>query len=263
VHKGSVAEESGMRMGDRVLCVDGEPLRGMLKDALAGKNETELLVAVDTEGGEGGGDADGDGELDEGESGVGWEVSQDRIVATLLSKRAPPDNGLNVGDNVFVMTGDWREAVVEQQVNEQYLLHLGHGERRWASGGEIAWHDLGPKPYDIAPGKVMLGCDAVRAQSPKLHHVTRPSMTALSHSPPTSPIDGGPFCRVRALRSQLGGECEGVPERHDASLRGQVVVGALRLLPGAQAADLSAARALGTAATCDGLLGRLSLGQGA
>ena len=65
-----------MRPGDKVLCVDGVPLRGMLKDALAGKESTELLVAVDTEGGQGGGDADGDGELDEGEDGLGWEVTQ-------------------------------------------------------------------------------------------------------------------------------------------------------------------------------------------
>ena len=229
-----MAEESGLRPGDKVLCVDGVPLRGMLKDALAGKESTELLAAVDTEGGQGGGDADGDGELDEGEDGLGWEVTQviapctvtarytalpsdegedglgshtgglnrpplptpllppppsrvafrlrrspnahplspcplspcssppqSRLVATLLSKRAPPDDGLHVGDDVFAMTGDWREAVVEQQVGDQYLLHLGHGERRWASGGEIAWHDLGPKPYDVEMGKPMLGCAAL------------------------------------------------------------------------------------------------------
>ena len=148
-----------MRLGDHVLAVDSVPLVTKLSEALQGKESCELLVAVDTEGGEGGGDADGDGELDDGEDGAGWCVAQERVVAPLLCKRTPAEAPLCVGDDVFVMTGAWREAVVEAQHEEQYLLHFGKGERRWASGGEIAWHDLLPKPYDIAPAKAMLGWD--------------------------------------------------------------------------------------------------------
>ena len=59
------------------------------------------------------------------------------------------------------MVGAWREALVEPhdgktQPSSRYLLHHGRGERRWADGGEIAWHDIAPLQYDVAPGLPML-----------------------------------------------------------------------------------------------------------
>lgn len=38
----------------------------------------------------------------------------------------------------------------------RYQVHHGRGERRWADGGEIAWHDITPMQYDVAVGRPML-----------------------------------------------------------------------------------------------------------
>ena len=62
-----------------------------------------------------------------------------------------------VGDAVLVQTGGWREAVVEEQDDAGfYLLGFGDGERRWASGGEMCWHDVPPMGYDVSEGKSVI-----------------------------------------------------------------------------------------------------------
>jgi len=167
---GSAADEAGLCVGDRVLRVDGEAVRSEdeLSRALAGKGTIELAVAVERDGGEGGGDADGDGEIDEGADGTAWEVSRERVLPPLLTRGVRPRHVLKMGDEVFAMIGSWREALVEAHAQGEggapmagrYLVHHGRGERRWADGGELAWHDIAPMQFDVAVARPMLAWHA-------------------------------------------------------------------------------------------------------
>ena len=167
---GGAADEAGLCVGDRVLRVDGEPVRSEddLSRALAGKGTVELALAVERDGGEGGGDADGDGEIDEGADGTSWEVSRERVLPPLLTRGVRPRHVLKMGDEVFAMIGSWREALVEAHAQGEggapmagrYLVHHGRGERRWADGGELAWHDIAPMQFDVAVARPMLAWHA-------------------------------------------------------------------------------------------------------
>ena len=167
---GGAADEAGLCVGDRVLRVDGEPVRSEddLSRALAGKGTVELALAVERDGGEGGGDADGDGEIDEGADGTSWEVSRERVLPPLLTRGIRPRHVLKMGDEVFAMIGSWREALVEAHAQGEggapmagrYLVHHGRGERRWADGGELAWHDIAPMQFDVAVARPMLAWHA-------------------------------------------------------------------------------------------------------
>ena len=162
-----------MAFADLPLCAN---VAGLLSaDDLArecsGKEAVELAVAVDRDGGIGGGDADGDGELDEGADPT-FVAPLDRVLIPLLTGGEPSKFPVVIDDQVFVMVGGWREALVEVQEAGRYLLHHGRGEKRWADGGEIAWHDIAPMPFDVAAGKPMLGWDSkLNAFSPL--HVQR------------------------------------------------------------------------------------------
>jgi hypothetical protein len=49
--------------------------------------------------------------------------------------------------------------VVEAQEDHFYLLHFGGGERRWASAGELAWHDCPPLGHDLLETKQIAALD--------------------------------------------------------------------------------------------------------
>ena len=55
--------------------------------------------------------------------------------------------------------GAWREAFVDGQDDEHYLLRDSSGARRWAVAGEIAWHDVTPQPFDLHVGKSVIAWD--------------------------------------------------------------------------------------------------------
>ena len=66
---------------------------------------------------------------------------------------------LNIGDEVYALTGAWREALVDGQEDDAYLLRDEDGFRRWAVAGEVAWHDVSPQPYDLVAGKAVIALD--------------------------------------------------------------------------------------------------------
>ena len=91
-----------------------------------------------------------------------WKVGADeaRLGAPMLTVGSEPSPPLDLGDSVYVLTGAWREAVVESQQGDHYLVHEGGGVRRWASAGELAWHDVPPQPFDLTAGKAVIAWDA-------------------------------------------------------------------------------------------------------
>ena len=128
---------------------------------MVGKEHVELVVAVDRDGGIGAGDADGDGEIDEGADGTVISVPRRQVLVPLLSRGQKPRHVLKMGSEVFAMVGGWREALVEPQPDvgqhpSRYLLNHGRGELRWADGGEMAWHDIPPMAYDVGSNQPML-----------------------------------------------------------------------------------------------------------
>ncbi|KOO33148.1 protein kinase [Chrysochromulina tobinii] len=87
------------------------------------------------------------------------DVCSEALVAVgdVGSDPSPP---LDLGDSVYVLIGAWREAIVESQQGDYYLVHEGGGVRRWASAGELAWHDVPPQPFDLTAGKAVIAWDA-------------------------------------------------------------------------------------------------------
>jgi hypothetical protein len=111
----------------------------------------------------GGGAVGGSGPVFESSSRAPqWKVGADeaRLGAPLLAVGSDPSPPLDLGDSVYVLIGAWREAIVESQQGDYYLVHEGGGVRRWASAGELAWHDVPPQPFDLTAGKAVIAWDA-------------------------------------------------------------------------------------------------------
>ena len=161
---GCSAIDAGVRVGDKICKVDGVTISSPddLATATQGKESIEIILAVDRDGGEGGGDADGDGEVDDGADGAEWHAEKKRVLLPLMARGTTAPEPVGIGDEVFVLVGGWREALVEVQDQGRYLLHHGRGEKRWADGGEIAWHDIAPMQFDVAEGKPLLGYEPPR-----------------------------------------------------------------------------------------------------
>ena len=161
---GCSAIDAGVRVGDKICKVDGVTISSPddLATATQGKESIEIILAVDRDGGEGGGDADGDGEVDDGADGAEWHAEKKRVLLPLMARGTTAPEPVGIGDEVFVLVGGWREALVEVQDQGRYLLHHGRGEKRWADGGEIAWHDIAPMQFDVAEGKPLLAYEPPR-----------------------------------------------------------------------------------------------------
>ena len=158
---GGPAASAGLEMGDRVLMANGVAVKSNedLAEAVAGKGEIDVAVAVDCNGAAEDGDGNGDGEVNAGEKGVVWVVPRGRVLVPLLSPGMCPAHTLTIGSVVFAMVGGWREALVELSEGRKYKMDHGMGEKRWAGGGEIAWHDIAPMKYDVMAAKPMLAWD--------------------------------------------------------------------------------------------------------
>ena len=107
----------------------------------------------------------------------------------------------------------WRDALVEMQSAGRYLLHHGRGEKRWADGGEIAWHDIAPMPFDVAEAKPMLGwqvcviaMDPLVAWSPPLSLTVTPPMHGWQ--PPVGSGGGGKKQKGRDGGGGGGATCQ-------------------------------------------------------
>ena len=150
VQPGSGSDGLGIQVGDQVVECDGVPVpHNGLAAAVKGKEHALLGLRTPGDDSEAGAAAGGGG----GGEGGSWAVEAARVRLPLLSKATCAAVSVAVGSSVFVLDGPWAEAVVEEQEDGFYLLHYGGGERRWASSGEIAWHDIAPMPYDVAAGK--------------------------------------------------------------------------------------------------------------
>ena len=150
VQPGSGSDGLGIQVGDQVVECDGAPVpHNGLAAAVKGKEHALLGLRTPGDDSEAGAAAGGGG----GGEGGSWAVEAARVRLPLLSKATCAAVSVAVGSSVFVLDGPWAEAVVEEQEDGFYLLHYGGGERRWASSGEIAWHDIAPMPYDVAAGK--------------------------------------------------------------------------------------------------------------
>jgi len=147
VQPGSGAEGIGLQRGDVVIECDGVMLGPNLSLTAAVKGKERVVLGLRIPG---------DDSEDPTNAKFGWEAAPERLRLPLLCKPMHGELGLGIGSEVFVLAGPWREAVVEEQEDGFYLLHFGRGERRWASSGEIAWHDIAPMPYDVARGKQVL-----------------------------------------------------------------------------------------------------------
>jgi hypothetical protein len=155
VQPGSGSDGLGLKVGDQVVECDGVPVPHNLTafpEAIKGKAQARLGLRTPGDDSEAGAAAGG-GEGGEGGEGGSWAVEAARVRLPLLSKATCAAVSVVVGSSVFVLDGPWAEAVVEEQEDGFYLLHYGRGHRRWASSGEIAWHDIPPMTYDVAAGK--------------------------------------------------------------------------------------------------------------
>ena len=155
VQPGGGADGLGIQVDDEVVECDGVPVaHNGLGAAVQGKERA--LLGLRTAG-----DDSEAGAAAAGGDGGSWAVDPARVRLPLLSKATCAAVSVVVGSRVFVLDGPWAEAVVEEQEDGFYLLHYGGGQRRWASSGEIAWHDIAPMPYDVAAGK--------QARTPRTH----------------------------------------------------------------------------------------------
>ena len=155
VQPGGGSDGLGIQVGDEVVECDGLPVvHNGLGAAVKGKERALLGLRTAGDDSEAGAAAGGG-------DGGSWAVEPARVRLPLLSKATCAAVSVVVGSRVFVLDGPWAEAVVEEQEDGFYLLHYGGGQRRWASSGEIAWHDIAPMPYDVAAGK--------QARTPRTH----------------------------------------------------------------------------------------------
>ena len=177
VQPGSGSDGLGIQVGDQVVECDGAPVpHNGLAEAVKGKERALLGLRTPGDDSEAGAAAGG-GEGGNGGEGGSWVVEAARVRVPLLSKATCAAVSVVVGSSVFVLDGPWAEAVVEEQEDGFYLLHYGRGQRRWASSGEIAWHDIAPMTYDVAAGK--------QALTPRTHtdwtHTLRTRCTRTAH----------------------------------------------------------------------------------
>ena len=141
VHSESAAADAGLRVGDIVRSVDDEPLTGLLTAALQGKESVQLEVTPE--------DAEIEGE---------WLVERERILLVALDRQVAIGKPINVGDECYVLTGGWCEAMVTQRrADGLSTIDFGERTRRLAHCGELAWHDTSPMVRDVWDGLSFLG----------------------------------------------------------------------------------------------------------
>jgi hypothetical protein len=145
----SAAGDAGLRTGDLIVACDGLPLRGELASVVGGREAVVLTVHV--EGAQLGSGEGGAAPAEEGDA-----VRLSRVRLPLLGRAWLSPAVLQAGTQVLALAGEWREALVIGRDETCYSVSHGRGQRRLASAGELAWHDVPPLPYDVCPGQSLL-----------------------------------------------------------------------------------------------------------